>query len=64
MITQWIEQEERVKNTLEFLKKKEDMCADVFKGMLLKTEQICQKVPETKQKKKQEKKGAKDREEI
>lgn len=58
MITQLIEQEERVKNTLEFLKKKEDMCADMFKDMLLK-KKICQKVPETKQKKKQEKKGAK-----
>ena len=34
MITQLIEQEERVKNTLGFLKKKEDMCADMFKGML------------------------------
>ena len=34
MITQLMEQEERVKNTLEFLKKKEDMCADMFKGML------------------------------
>ena len=40
MITQWIEQEERVKNTLEFLKKKEDMCADMFKGMLLKNKSV------------------------
>lgn len=63
MITQLIEQEERVKNTLEFLKKREDVCADMFKDMLLK-KKICQKVPETKQKKKQEKKGAKGREEI
>ena len=31
MITQLIEQEERVKNILEFLKKKEDMCANMFK---------------------------------
>ena len=36
MITQLIEQEERVKNIPEFLKKKEDMYADMFKGMLLK----------------------------
>ena len=36
MITQLIEQEERVKNILEFLKKKETMCADMFNGMLLK----------------------------
>ena len=40
MITQWIEQEERVKNTLEFLKKKEDMYADMFKGMLLKSKSV------------------------
>ena len=36
MITQLIEQEERVKNIPEFLKKKVDMYADMFKGMLLK----------------------------
>ena len=63
MITQLIEQEERVKNTLEFLKKKEDMCADMFKGMLLKNKSV-KRFPETKQKKKQEKKGAKGGEEI
>ena len=37
---------------MTFLKKKEDMCADKFKGMLLKNEQ---KAPETKQKKKNKK---------
>ena len=36
MITQLIEQEERVKNILQFLKKKEDMCADMFKGILFR----------------------------
>lgn len=40
MITQLIEQEERVKNTLEFLKKKEDVCADMFKDMLLKKKNL------------------------
>ena len=37
MITQLLEQEElRVKNILEFFKKKEGMCADIIKEMLLK----------------------------
>ena len=40
MITQLIEQEERVKNIPEFLKKKEDMYADMFKGMLLKNKSV------------------------
>ena len=41
MITQLIEQEERVKNISEFLKKKkEDMYPDMFKGMLLKNKSV------------------------
>ena len=56
MITQLIEQEERVKNTLEFLKKKEDMCADMFKGMLLKNKSV-----KRSQKKKTEEKTRKER---
>ena len=44
MRSQFIEQEETVKNILECLKKKEAMCADMFN-------EISQKVPETKQKK-------------
>ena len=58
MITQLIEQEERVKNILEFLKKKEDMCADMFKGVLLKNKSV------KRSQKKKEKKRAKSREKI
>ena len=63
MITQLIEQEETVKNTLEFLKKKEDMCADMFKGMLLKNKSV-KRSQKQNRRKNQEKKGAKGREEI
>ena len=38
MITQLIEQ--GVKNILEFLEKKEDMCADMFEGHLLKNKSV------------------------
>ena len=47
-----MEQEERVKNTLEFLKKKEDMCADMFKGMLLKNRRKNKKRKEQRAEKK------------
>ena len=63
IIPQLIEQEERVKNILEFLKKKEDMCADMFKIMLLKKKSV-KRSQKQNGRKKQEKKGAKDREEI
>ena len=63
MTAQLIQQEERVKNILGFLKKKEDMCVDMFKGMLLKNKSV-KRSQKKKQKKKQEKKGAKCREEI
>ena len=70
--TQLIEQEERVKDILEFLKTKEDMCADMFKGMLLKNKSVKRsqikknrlKKKKKKTKKKQEEKGAKGNEEI
>ena len=63
IITQLMEQEERVKNTLEFLKKKEDMCADMFKRMLLKNKSV-KRSRKQNRRKKHEKKGAKGREEI
>ena len=61
MVTQLIEQEERVKNTLEFLKKKKDMCADMFKGMLLKNKSVkrSQKQNRRKNKKRKEQRAEK-----
>ena len=66
MITQSIEQEERVKNTLEFLKKKEDTCADMFKGMLLKNKSVkrSQKQNRRKNKKRKEQRAEKKFKEI
>ena len=66
MITQLIEQEERVTNTLEFLKKKEDMCADIFKGMLLKNKSVkkSQKQNKRKYKKRKEQRAEKKFKEI
>ena len=66
MITQLIEQEERVKNTLEFLKKKEDMCADMFKDMLLKKKSVkrSQKQNRRKNKKRKEQRSEKKFKEI
>jgi len=63
---QMIEQEERVKNILEFLKKKEDMCADKFKGMLLKKKSVkrSQKQNRRKNKKKKEQRAEKKFKEI
>ena len=62
MITQLIQQEE-AKNILEFLKKKENMCADMFKGMLFKNKSV-KRSQKQNRRKKQEKKKAKGREEI
>lgn len=61
MITQLLEQEERVKNILEFLKKKEGMCADMFKGMLLKNKSVkrSQKQNRRKNKKRKEQRAGK-----
>ena len=58
MITQLLEQEERVKNILEFLKKKEGMCADMFKGMLLKNKSV--KGPRNKTEEKTRKERSKE----
>ena len=55
MITQLIEQEERVKNILQFLKKKEDMCADVFNGMLLKNKSVKRSQKQNRRKNKKRK---------
>ena len=55
MITQLIEQKERVKNTLEFLKKKKDMCADMFKGMLLKNKSVKRSQKQNRRKNKKRK---------
>ena len=66
MITQLIEQEERVKNILEFLRKKEDMCADIFKGMLSKNKSVkrSQKQNRRKNKKRKEQRAKKKFKEI
>ena len=63
MITQLIDQEERVKNILDFLKKKEDICADMFKGMLFKNKSV-KRSQKQNRRKKPEKIGAKCRKEI
>lgn len=66
MITQLIEQEERVKNILKFLKNKEDMCADMFKGMFLKNKSVkrSQKQNRRKNKKGKEQRAEKKFKEI
>ena len=60
MITHLIEQEERVKNILEFLKEKGDMCADMFEGMLLKNNSV-KRSQKQNIRKKIRKEGAKSR---
>ena len=64
--TQLIEQEERIKNVLEFLKKKEGMCADMFKEMLLKNKSVkrSQKQNRRKNKKRKEQRAGKKFKEI
>ena len=66
MITQLIGQEERVKNISEFQKKKEDMCADMFKGILLKNKSVkrSQKQNRRKNKKTREQRAEKKFKEI
>ena len=56
MITQLLEQEElRVKNILEFLKKKEGMCADIIKEMLLKNKSAKRSQKQNRRKTRKEK---------